>query len=205
MILLARTLSVSAFGFFVIAFTPPADRGTLQAALITRPHNVLGATRRGRHYADYSTTAAVAQLGFTGSARPRSRHCDSDCLRERVLRGIFAPRASYRALAAWQLQELGRRMLYTEGRLAAAFGNDIVSYGGQAVALLVLWQVGHLTGTTALFNVAAAFAVGAAVVAVQLRPTLSGRPRVDSLAANWHFGSGSAVAEVGQWFSTQFW
>jgi len=108
------------------------------------------------------------------------------------------------ALFAWQLQELGRRMLYTEGRLAAAFANDVLSYGGQAFALVLLWQLDLLTGARALLTLAAAFALGAVLVAWQLRSTLSGKLERSALSANWHFGKWLGVAEVGQWFSTQF-
>ena len=39
----------------------------------------------------------------------------------------------------WQLQEFVRRVLYTEGRHVAALINDIVSYGGQAALMIVLY------------------------------------------------------------------
>ncbi len=202
-VVLARTLGVSEFGYFVIAFTILQTAGTLQAALITRPHNVLGATRRGREYVDYSTTAAAAQVAFTGvlvvvAAGVAAVAVARDSSQASLLLALVP------ALAAWQLQELGRRMLYTEGRLAAAFANDLTSYGGQAAALVVLWQSDRLTGTTALLSLAAAFAVGAAVVAWQLRASLAGRLHAPSLSANWHFGKWLGVAEIGQWFSTQF-
>lgn len=202
-ILLARSLVPTEFGYFVLAFTILQSAGTLQAALITRPHNVLGATRRGRDYADYSTTAAAAQVGFTGALAVLVAVAAGIAFAAGVSRaGLFL--ALVPALVCWQLQELGRRMLYTEGRLAAAFANDVVSYGGQASALLVLWRLDLLTGTRALLTLAATFALGAALVAWQLRATLSGRLDGSSLAANWHFGKWLGLAEVGQWFSTQF-
>jgi O-antigen/teichoic acid export membrane protein len=202
-ILVARTLVPREFGYFVLAFTVLQTAGTLQAALITRPHNVLGAVRHGREYADYSTTAAAAQLGFTGllalgalvtalvAAAAGSSHT-----------GLLL--ALVPALVAWQLQELGRRMLYTEERLATAFGVDVIAYGGQAVALVALWRLDALTGTSALLTLAAAFAAGAAAVGWCLRETLSGRFDRGSLAANWRFGKWLGVAEVAQWLSTQF-
>jgi O-antigen/teichoic acid export membrane protein len=108
------------------------------------------------------------------------------------------------ALVAWQLQEFGRRLLYTERRLVAALANDVLSYGGQAVALLVLWKLDLLTGTRALLTLAGAFTVGAVVLALQLRPSRSGTPDALSLAASWRFGKWLGLAELGQWFSTQF-
>lgn len=202
-ILLARALAPADFGYFVLAFTILQTAGTLQAALITRPHNVLGAVRQGRAYADYSRTAVATQLGFTSVL---------------VLLDIAAAGVAYAAgisqallllalapaLVAWQFQELGRRMLYTEGRLAAAFANDSLSYGSQALALVVLWQLDLLTGARALLTLAAAFALGAIVLAWQLRPSLAGSLDASALRANWRFGKWLGVAEVGQWFSTQF-
>jgi O-antigen/teichoic acid export membrane protein len=202
-ILLARSLAPADFGYFVLAFTVLQTAGTLQAALITRPHNVLGAVRRGREYTDYSTTSALAQIGLAGAlaalAAATAGIAYAAGLSHASLLLALAP-----AFVAWQLQELGRRMLYTEGRLAAAFANDVLSYGGQAVALVVLWQLDALTGERALLSLAAAFAVGAAVVAWQLRSTLSGRLDGAALSASWHFGKWLGVAEVGQWLSTQF-
>lgn len=201
-ILLARTLGVTEFGYFVLAFTILQSAGTLQAALITRPHNVLGAIRHGRDYADYSTTAAAAQVAFTATLAVLISAAAGIAYAADVSRSLLflalAP-----ALAAWQLQELGRRMLYTEGRLAAAFANDLVGYGGQAAALVALWQLDLLTGAKALLTLAAAFTVAAALLARPLRPTLSGRLDPPSLTANWHFGKWLGGAEVGQWLSTQ--
>jgi len=202
-ILLARTLAPREFGYFVLAFTILQSAGTLQGALITRPHNVLGAIRRGSEYADYSTTAAATQIGFTGLLALIA------ALGAGIAAAVGFSHASLflaltPALIGWQLQELGRRMLYTEGRLAAAFANDVVSYGAQAVALVALWRLDIVTGTRALLTLAAAFAIGTIVVAWQLRPTLSGRLDVSSLTANWNFGKWLGLAEVGQWFATQF-
>jgi O-antigen/teichoic acid export membrane protein len=202
-ILLARTLAPEDFGYFVLAFTILQSAGTLQAALITRPHNVLAAVREGRSYADYSRTAVASQLGFTtllvllDLAAAGALHAAGSSQASLFL--ALAP-----ALVAWQFQELGRRMLYTERRLAAAFANDALSYGGQALALVALWQLDLLTGARALLTLAAAFALGAIVLAWQLRPSLAGRLDASALRANWRFGKWLGVAEVGQWFSTQF-
>jgi O-antigen/teichoic acid export membrane protein len=202
-ILLARTLVPREFGYFVLAFTILQSAGTLQGALITRPHNVLGAIRHGHEYTDYSTTAAATQLGFTAVLALVA------ALGAGISAAVGFSHASLflaliPALVAWQLQELGRRMLYTEERLAAAFANDVVSYGGQAVALVVLWRLDVVTGTRALLTLAAAFAVGTVFVVWQLRPSLSGRLDGSSLSANWNFGKWLGLAEVGQWFATQF-
>jgi O-antigen/teichoic acid export membrane protein len=202
-ILVARSVAPSDFGFFVLAFTVLQSAGTLQAALITRPHNVLGAVRQGREYVDFSTTTALAQIGFTAVL----------ALLTAIVAGLaWAAGFSHAgvflalvpALVAWQLQELGRRILYTERRLRAAFAADLLAYGAQAVVLVVLWQRDELTASSALLALAATFAVGAAALAWRLRRILGGRAEAEALSAGWRFGKWLGVAEVGQWFSTQF-
>ena len=178
-VLLARALAPADFGWFVLVFTALQTVGTLQAALVTRPHNVLAATRHGRAYADYSTTTAVAQVALT-AAFAMVAAATAGLLYAAGSAQAVLVLASIPALVAWQLQELGRRMLYTESRLQAALANDLVSYGGQALALLVLVRAGLLTGETALLCLAAAFAAGALILAWQLRVRALGtvRPRV---------------------------
>lgn len=202
-VVLARALVPADFGYFVIAFTLLQSAGMLQAALVTRPHNVLGAIRRDREYAAYSTTAAAAQVALTtllaiaAAAAAGIAYAVGSSHWQLIL-------ALVPALFAWQLQELGRRMLYTERRLRAAFVNDLLTYGTQAAALVCLWRLDLLTGTRALLTLAATFGAGAVLVAWQLRTTLSGRLDASSLAASWRFGKWLGVAEVGQWFSTHF-
>src|SRR5260221_1136532 len=171
-ILLARTLVPTEFGYFILAFTILQSAGTLQAALITRPHNVLGAIRSGREYANYSTTAVATQVGFTAALAVLAAIAAGLAYAAGFSRALLFL-ALVPALVGWQLQELGRRMLYTEGRFAAAFANDLVSYGGQAAALIVLWQLDFLTGARALLTLAATFAVGTAVVSSRVPATPS--------------------------------
>lgn len=202
-VLVARAVAPAEFGYFVLAFTLILTALTLQAALITRPHNVLGAVRRDAAYANYTKTAAAVQLVLTATlglfcAFAAGVSYASGFARAPLLLAL-AP-----ALVAWQLQEFGRRVLYTERRLGAAFANDLVSYGGQAAALLVLWRLDLLTAARALLTLAAAFAIGAGFLSRQLRVALSGKLDTPSLLANWHFGKWLGVAEIGQWFATQF-
>ena len=202
-ILVARALAPADFGYFVIGFTILQSAGVLQAALITRPHNVLAAVRSGRAYADYTTTSFVAQIGLTAVL------CTLGALASGVLYVSDSPHwtlaaAALPALVAWQLQEFGRRVLYTERRLPIAFANDFRAYGSQAAVLIGLALAGRLTAVTALLAMAATLAVGALApcVAAPLEPP--GRLDPRSLSAGWSFGKWLGVAEVGQWFSTHF-
>lgn len=202
-VVVARAVSPPEFGYFVLAYTAILTALTFQSAVITRPHNVLAAFRHDDAYANYSTTAAAVQVAFTGGL-------GALCI---VAAGLAQVLGSSRALLllalalaliAWQLQEFGRRILYTEGRLVAAIANDLLSYGSYAVALVLLWRLELLTVTRALLALAVAFTVGAIVLSRQLRRALSGKLDASSLAENWHFGKWLGLAEASQWFSTQF-
>ena len=120
----------------------------LQISMISQPHNVLGSGRgKGAGYRSYTASTAAEQLAltffeviialaFVVIAHFRGWECEALLL------------ALVPAIAAWSLQEFFRRILYTEGRLAAAFLNDVISYGGQAawiIAALVArpWQAGR--------------------------------------------------------------
>jgi O-antigen/teichoic acid export membrane protein len=202
-VLLARALDPADFGYFVLAFTVLQTATTLQAALITRPHNVLGAVRDPADYADYSRTTAAEQGMFAGAlallALVAAGIGAAAGFSEVALLVVLSP-----ALLTWQLQEFGRRVLYTENRLSAAFAADVVGYGGQVVALVVLWRLDRLTATSAVAAVAATFVPAIALEAWQLRNSLSGRFDPAALAANWRFGKWLAAAEVGYWFSSNF-
>ena len=202
-ILVARALSPASFGYFVIAFTLLQSAGILQAALITRPHNVLAAVRSGRAYADYTTTSFVAQIGLTALLATLGALV-SGVLYVSGSSGWTLAAATLPALVAWQLQEFGRRVLYTERRLSVAFANDSLAYGSQAAVLIGLAFADRLTATSALLAMAVTLAVGALALAWPLRLSLRGAFDPQSLSAGWRFGKWLGVAEVGQWFSTHY-
>ena len=108
------------------------------------------------------------------------------------------------AMAAWQLQEFVRRVLYTEGRLAAAFTNDLVSYGGLVLAILLLRRLEVLAGPQVLYAHAVAFALAAALGCWQMHDNFTGTFDPAVVRENWHFGKWLAGGDiVGQWLSIQ--
>ena len=148
-ILVARAAGPREFGYFALVFTLLQSLGALQLALVTRPHNVLAASRKGDDYVRFTTTTVGYQFMFTALAA---------CAL--LLGGVIAGAAGFGrttllyvaapTLVAWQLQELGRRVLYTEGRLRGALANDALSYGAQAVAFIALYASDNLTAVRAL-------------------------------------------------------
>ncbi|HET7045190.1 MAG TPA: hypothetical protein VFI37_10110 [Gaiellaceae bacterium] len=202
LIVLGRSLSPSRFGYFVLAFTLLQSAGAVQSALITRPHNVLGALRTGTAYVRYTTAAATLQLGYAAV------WALALALAGGVLAALGGASSTLFLLAApavvaWQLQEFGRRVLYTEGRLYGALLDDVLGYGAQAAILVWLWRGDALTGPRAMAAIAATSAVAALVAGFQLRSSLGRTIDRESLRTGWGYGRWLAAAELAYWFSSQ--
>ncbi len=203
MVLVARNLTPAAFGSFTLAYTALLLANSVQSALITQPHNVLGAVRRGKQYQDYTASTATGQLLFlvmvllpSSAAAVIARLAGWS---EASLLIALVP-----AIAAWQLQEFLRRVLYTEQRLGAAFANDVISYGGQTVIVAALWAADALSGEVALYALAATSFVAAGVGAWQLHHSFGEAWDLSALGPNWRFGKWLGGQEiVGYWLSSQ--
>jgi O-antigen/teichoic acid export membrane protein len=203
MVILARELTTTGFGSFVLAYTALLLANGLQGALIAQPHNVLGQARAGSAYSTYTRSTAAAQLGFAtvlGAA----------ALVAALIAALVAPSVAYLLLAlspaafAWQFQEFVRRVLYTEHRFRAAFATDAISYGGQATGLVVLAATDRLSGPAALLVVAGTSLLGALFGGILIRESLRGRVERAFLRENWAFGKWLGAANVVSWLSGPF-
>ena len=214
MVLVARALGPADFGTFTLVYSALLFANILQVALVTQPHNVLGTGRRAADYPAYTASCGVAQLllvlaeaatALLAGLAARHAHWPAATL-------IFA---LVPAIVAWQLQEFVRRVLYTEGRHAGAFANDLISYGGQTLLIGALWlldvlasrgsiSAGHrwLTGESAIYALAVTSAAAAGVGIWQIRGSLSRRISLAALRENWQFGKWLAGAEVLTWCSS---
>ncbi len=200
---LARELAPDEFGAFVLAYTALLLVGALQAALITQPHNVLGQVKHGDDYRVYTSSTGTAQLGFSvafaglafiaGAVTLATGHRGAAPI-------LFALGA---AGFFWQLEEFGRRILYTERRLGSALVADVVSYGGQLAAIVALGAAGGLTPARALLLVAATSAVGALLAGWFIRDALVRRIRRSFLRENWDFGRWLGASVVASWIAVQ--
>jgi O-antigen/teichoic acid export membrane protein len=201
-ILVARAISPSAFGYFVLAFALLQSAGAVQTALITRAHNVLGAVRTGDAYRRYTTAAALVQVVYASAwvvvllavAAVAWASGSSAAL----LFAVAAP-----ALFAWQLQEFCRRVFYTERKLGLALADDLLSYGSQAVAVVWLAASGELTGARALLVVAVTSAVALLAVAPLFVRRIGRVVDRDLVREGWQFGRWLAGAEVAYWVASQ--
>src|SRR5579884_1252602 len=209
MILVARGLGGPAeFGVFTLVYSALLFANLLQTSLITQPHNVLGTGRLGAEYARYTTSTLLGQtllvlvegaLALVAAGLARAWHWDHT--------GLLVALAP--SIILWQLQEFFRRVLYTEGRYAAAFANDLISYGGQTLVIAALWGLdwaggSHhwLTGTSAMYALAITSGVAAVIGLWQVRGSLARFAGFAAWAANWQFGKWVAGAEILTWCSS---
>jgi O-antigen/teichoic acid export membrane protein len=211
MILVAHGVGSRAeFGKFTLVYSALLFANIFQVALITQPHNVLGATRHGEDYKAYTTSTLLAQLLLI--------------LLEFVPAGTavwLAYRGNWSigpllvtlipSIASWQLQEFVRRVMYTEGRHFDVFLNDLISYGGQTavIAGLDLLDRLHLrgsqdwvTGVTAMYALAGTSALAAGIGFIQFRKSLSRHVDFSALPLNWKYGRWLAGSEILTWCSS---
>jgi O-antigen/teichoic acid export membrane protein len=201
LLVLARALSVSAFGAFALAYTGLLFVNGLQSALVTQPHNVLGAARRDDAYARFTAATLIVALMFLVAMALVLFAVGLAVLQISSDAGELLL-AMVPATIAWQLQELTRRILYTEGRLKAAFFNDAVAYGGQALGIVVLWRADVLDGPNALYVIAASSTIGAVIGFGQIRQSFTRTFDRSDLAPHWHFGKWLAAGTVGYGISS---
>jgi O-antigen/teichoic acid export membrane protein len=176
---------------------------SVQAALITHPHQSLAPGRAPADRPRYTTATGMQQIVlaaamglFAAAAAAVAAAAGWDAA------GLLLMLAL--AVAAWQLQEFARRVLYSEGRLAMVWANDAVSYGGQLLGIVVLWRTDTLTATTALGVLAATSAAGAVLGGWQIRDQLvRGVNARRHLPENWSFGKWLLGSTIAMWTSSQ--
>jgi O-antigen/teichoic acid export membrane protein len=201
-VVLARALGPAGFGTFSVAYLLLLLANSLQTSLITQPHNVLGAPLEGAAYRDYTTSSAVGQAAVAG-AFALLAVAGAALAPILALPGGEVMLAWATAVLAWQLQEFARRVLYTKARVGVAFLNDVGSYGGQLVVLLLLMRIGRLTPSTALYAMAATSAAAAAAGLWALRGELGGRVDLSALRESWGIGKWLSGATLTSWLASQ--
>lgn len=207
MILVARGLTKSAFGEFSLVYAGLLFANLLQSALVTQPHNVLGASLwigDRNAYRRYTASSAAGQLSLTALETLAALAL---ALFGHAREWTFEPLliALVPAVAAWQFQEFIRRVLYSESRTGAALLNDVVSYGGQGVWIAVLWWELRLTAPLAIYVLAITSAAATVLGLWQIRHSIARKASRVFVAENWHFGKWLLGSELLTWCaSTSF-
>jgi O-antigen/teichoic acid export membrane protein len=140
-VILARSLSVGQFGLFAILLEVMLFLNSLQAAVVIYPLSVKGAkldTAGLRRLAGACLLlTCLAGLPLAGTLVGASGALHSGNLMMGILAGC--------ALILWQGQETLRRAMMSQGDFKGILPGDIISYTGQAVAVMVLGAMGALT------------------------------------------------------------
>jgi O-antigen/teichoic acid export membrane protein len=208
-ILTARALSQAEFGAFSVINAGLLFANIFQSTLIVQAHNVLGATRCGDEYRRYTASTTVQHMWLLAV----ELLIVLPLIAFAWLRGWPSTAmlvALVPSIVFWQLQQYVRRVMYTEQRYAAAFWNDLVSYGGQAVVLVALFAAfkagrAPFTGAIAFHVLAWTSAVAALIGFWQVRGSHAhvSREQVRTyLTENWRFGKWLAGGEILQWCSS---
>jgi len=201
MILIARELSPAAFGAFTLGYSALLFANSVQSSLITQPLSVLSATNSGQDSAGFVTTTATSQiclaigLAIIAWGAAAIAYAAGGGVADLLL--ALGP-----AILAWQSQEFVRRLLYVQERLGAAFLNDVISYGGQAIVVVVLWWREALTGPAAVYALAATSALAVVFGMRQLRGSFGRRLDFGVVIENWNFGKWLGGAELLRWLSS---
>jgi O-antigen/teichoic acid export membrane protein len=199
-VVLARYLPLRDFGVFMIAQTLLQLCTGLQNALVTQPHNILGAQRDGRDYVRLTFVLGILQLMLAVALALCAALIGAALLGAGQV--AFAQVAL--AMASIMLPTMGRefvrRVLYTQGDAVAATLNDFVSYAVQLLTVAaVAWNVGGVAATPAN----ALLATGAAAFAAtsfgcwQLRAAL--RPSQWRTAPERRSSRAFAASALGTW------
>lgn len=200
LVLLARVLTPERYGAFVLFYGALNFFNALQSGLFTQPHNVLGSSRSGEDYARYTSTTFLMQFLFSVLLALLAA---AGYVVGRMMGWATADLflAMTPAILAWQVQEYLRRVYYTEGRVRAAFLNDLIGYGGQIVLVIAVWRLDRLNGPVAIYLLALTSALAAFVGLYHLRAELAARLEGASVRENWHFGKwlfGASLVQSGR-------
>jgi O-antigen/teichoic acid export membrane protein len=136
--LLALYLDLPEFGLYTVALAGLLFLNGLQEAIITQPHNVLGAKRNGVVYRHFTADVTIIQI--------LTAVLTSVSITAIGLFMVLIGDTTYGALvivlgissAPWMFQEFVRRILYTKSDSFGAVVNDVVSYGLQVVGITSL-------------------------------------------------------------------
>lgn len=205
-VLLARVLGPEQFGAFALAQMALLFVGSMQRALITQPHNVLGSTLHGENYVRYTSGTFWSQIAFASisalliSSVGLIVYFINHTIAVLILVIAFAT-------STWQIQEFCRRVFYTQSNYKLAFANDLVTYGGQLSLVVITWKMDLLSPALAIVCIAVGSLFGSLLGMLLLRPLIRWKSyrsaTHESLTMNWSFGKWLLGSELMIWLSSR--
>jgi O-antigen/teichoic acid export membrane protein len=203
---LARMLGVHEFGAFSVFYIILQYLNSIQLALIVSPMMTLAP-----QITDESERAVFLK-GMGGYQYVFSAGCcvftllvaaieKFDLAPAKLDPGVLLPFAL--SIFCFQAQDWLRRFWYVEERGRAVFVNDVISYVGQVVVLLVLWQMHVATVTSAYYAIAITSLV-AFLVGAKSEDVWGGVRQIKTVVSEtWAFGRSLLAASQFQWVGSQ--
>ncbi|OGB22798.1 MAG: hypothetical protein A3I66_12880 [Burkholderiales bacterium RIFCSPLOWO2_02_FULL_57_36] len=197
---IGRQLPSEDFGLFSLAMMGTLFLANMHRALFTQPLNILGAAEE------------PSQLGGRVLALLRA-HLLAIPLAIAFLiilsLGFFPQKALLFGCAAYIgcffMQEMLRRYWYTEDRIDLALGNDVVSYGGQLLVLVLADMVWKIDGSSTFLIMAAtslaAFLLG--LRKMKIPAATAHRPAGDILLQHWTLSKWLMLTVLAVWGASQ--
>lgn len=137
-VLLARHYADNAFGAFILAYTVLLVVTAMQHAGITQAHHNLFTRGTAQHGRFLTGSVVVTQTILSGGATilvlitAGTLHVAGQAAEAELALALAV------AMPFWLGQDMVRRLLYSEHRTGAAFLNDVVSYGGQLLGIVLI-------------------------------------------------------------------
>jgi len=205
-LLIARFLGIEAFGVFTLVWMAVLFVSSIQMALISSPMMTIGPKQSDEDKAGYYGAVVMQQIIFSTltSLLLWVGVVFSDLINPQwqVLH-LALPLAM--ALFFFQNQDFLRRVFFTENRAIAALINDIISYLGRIILLVVLFFNTDLTTAGVLWIIAITSAMAVIIGWYQLNKLVFSRKKLLSVFKHhWVLSKWLIATAVLQWTSAHY-
>ncbi|MDH5525603.1 MAG: hypothetical protein OEY01_16675 [Desulfobulbaceae bacterium] len=205
-ILFARYLGIAEYGKFTLVWMAVLFCNGFQQAGIIAPMMSIGPKQHPNEEPAYYGAVFVQQVVWSTlcSLLLASGVLLSDFIKpEWQIRGLALPLAT--TLFAWQMQDFLRRYFFVRNLGGKAFFNDALSYLGQLVALLILFQLAPLNTERVLWLIGATSAFAVIVGIFKLGHLVVQREKlIQVINKHWRFSKWMLASVIMQWVSGNF-
>ena len=202
-ILLARYLGLQEFGVFTLVWMAVLFVNSLQMAAIISPMMTISPKQSEKEVSSYFGAVLIQQVAFAGLSFVL-------LIVGVKVSGIFFPHWQVQYLAVplatvafvFQMQDFLRRYFFVRGRASTAFVNDAISYLGQIVILIWLFQITKLDSSEVLWVITgtSAVALGIGMFCLE-RITWNWAILYRVNRRHWHFSKWLIGSVLIQWMS----
>lgn len=204
-VILARHLPETGYGAYALLLETMLFLNSLQAAIVTYPMSVRGATHDSRNLRRFASAAlwlTLALLPALGAAMGIAVLCGA----QMGMSGVGSLPLAIGAIAGmvlWQMQETMRCALMAEFRFGACIPGDALSYLGQVGLLSLLATFGALTLPRAFFVIGSTSALAVVLQAMQVGIVRVSFAEFVEIARDfWKLGSWTLLANIAMVLTT---